>query len=63
MERYAAMKPVKGSGKTIIATARKLAKVILYMLKKNEPFDPVRMTDPALKAAAHEMSLAALSVA
>lgn len=63
MERYVAMKRVKGSGKTIVATARKLAKVIFYMLKRNEPFDPVRMADPALKAAAYEMSLAALSVA
>lgn len=63
MERYAAMKPVKGSGKTIIATARKLAKVIFYMLKNNEPFDPGRMTDPDLKKAAREMSLAVVSVA
>lgn len=63
MERYAMMKQVKGSGKSIIATARKLAKVIWFMLKNNEPFDPVRMTDPALKEAAREMSLAAMSVA
>jgi hypothetical protein len=49
MEWYAAMKPVKGSGKIINATARKLAKVIFYMLKNNEPFDPGRMTDPVLK--------------
>jgi hypothetical protein len=40
------MVKVKGSEKSIVATARKLAKVIYYMLKTNEPFDPVRMTDP-----------------
>jgi hypothetical protein len=63
MRRYQAMKRQKGSGKSIIATARKLAKLIWYMLTYDEPFDPARMTDPQLRQAADEMSLAALDVA
>lgn len=46
-----------------MATARKLAKVIYYMLKKNEPFDPGRMTDPELRKAAVELDVATMSVA
>jgi len=63
IQRYRAMKQVKGSGKSIVATARKLAKVIYYMLKKNEPFDPGRMTDPELRKAAVELDVATMSVA
>ena len=38
-----------------MATARKLAKVIYYMLKRNEPFDPAHMRDPELRKAAVEL--------
>jgi transposase len=63
MRRYAAMKPHKGSGKTIIATARKLSKVIWCMLSNDQPFDPSQMTDPELMKLATEMSIAAAEVA
>ena len=58
MTRFRAMKPHKGSGKTIIATARKLSKVVWYMLRRDEPFDPVQMTDPAIQMVALEMRAA-----
>lgn len=63
MQRYAAMKPHKGSGKTIIATARKLSKVIWYMLTYDQSFDPLRMTDPELNKLAREMNMTAAEVA
>lgn len=43
MTRYEYMKKHKGSGKSIIATARKLSTIIYMMLKNREPFDPLRM--------------------
>jgi len=55
MGRYAAMKKEKGSGKAIIATARKLSKIVWYMLRNDAPFDSQRMTDPALRKIAREM--------
>ena len=58
MVRYRAMKPHKGSGKTIIATARKLSKVVWYMLQRDEPFSPIQMTDPAIRRVALEMRAA-----
>jgi len=58
MTRFRAMKPHKGSGKTIIATARKLSKIVWYMLRRDEPFDPVQMTDPAIQRVAFEMRAA-----
>jgi transposase len=63
MQRYAAMKRQKGSGKAIIATARKLSKIVWYMLRNDEPFDTSRMTDPKARRAAMEMNAAAMSVA
>lgn len=48
MERYQRLKSEKGSGRSIIATARKLAMVIWQMLKHGEPFSPVLMTDSGL---------------
>ena len=53
--RYTAMKQLKGAGKSIIATARKLSKVIWYILKNDTPFDPFRMTDPKIVQTAREM--------
>jgi hypothetical protein len=43
MTKYRQMKIHKGSGKSIIATARKLSTIIYMMLKKREPFDPLKM--------------------
>ena len=63
MQKYAAMKPHKGSGETIIATVRKLSKVIWYMLRYDQPFDPLRMTDPELNKLARAMNMAAAEVA
>ncbi len=40
MKRYAALKGTKGSGKAIIATARKLSHIVGHMLTNNEPFNP-----------------------
>ena len=45
MQRYEAMKKSKGSGKAIIATARKMATVIWHMLTKDEVFDLGQMID------------------
>lgn len=63
MDRYNAMKRHKGSGKAIIATARKLSKIVWYMLRNDEPFDELRMTDPKIRRTAREMSAAAMSAA
>jgi transposase len=63
MLRYQAMKPHKGSGKTIIATARKLSKIVWYMLRNGEPFDPLRMTDPHIRKIAFEMRAAVADAA
>jgi transposase len=48
MKRYEQLKKEKGSGKSIIATSRKLSSVIWHMLTNREPFDPVRMLDKGL---------------
>ena len=43
MTKYRVMKKNKGSGRSIIATARKMSTIIYMMLKYKEPFDPLRM--------------------
>ena len=40
MTDYRMMKTSKGSGKSIIATTRKLARIIFAMLHSREPFNP-----------------------
>jgi transposase len=52
MQRYEAMKKNKGSGRTIIATARKIATIIWNMLTKDVEFDIGLMVDrePAKKS-------------
>ena len=45
MQRYEAMKKNKGSGKSIIATARKMAVIIWHMLTENVTFDMKQMFD------------------
>jgi transposase len=54
MQQYDVMKRNKGSGKSIIATARKLATIIWHMLSGDAEFDVSLMTDRKLtkKAAA-----------
>ena len=49
MERYEAMKSVKGSGKSIIATARKMSKIVWFMLTREEEFNVGLMTDDSLE--------------
>ena len=49
MERYEAMKIVKGSGKSIIATARKMSKIVWFMLTREEEFNVGIMTDDSLE--------------
>jgi transposase len=55
MERYTVMKHEKGTGKTIVATARKLSKIIWCMLTADEPFDSSLMIDTRLKQKADSM--------
>ena len=43
MTRYSEMKIHKGSGKSIIATARKMSTIVYTILKTREPFDPQKM--------------------
>jgi len=45
MERYQMLKSTKGSGKSIVATARKLAMMIWHMLSSDQPFRPGLMLD------------------
>jgi len=49
MEHYEAMKTVKGSGKSIIATARKMSKIVWCMLTREEEFNVRLMTDKSLE--------------
>jgi hypothetical protein len=57
------MKAQKGSGKSIIVMARKLTKIIWYMLQNDTPFDLFKMTDSHLVRTAVEMIAAADDVA
>jgi hypothetical protein len=43
MSKYGAMKEHKGTGKSIIATARKMSTVVYAILKTRQTFDPSRM--------------------
>ena len=44
MFKYRVMKSNKGTGKSIIATARKISSIVYTMLKTRQPFDPLEMT-------------------
>jgi len=46
MKQYEKMKKVKGSGRSIIATARKMATIIWHMLTSDVAFDHEEMIDP-----------------
>jgi transposase len=52
---YDTVKKQKGSGKTIIATSRKLAVIIWTMLKNGKDFDSAKMLDLKLKQLTQEM--------
>ena len=43
MTKYQSMKGNKGSGQSIIATARKISVIVYHMLSNQEPFDPFKM--------------------
>ena len=45
LNKYHKMKKDKGSGKSIIATARKMSTIVWTMLKNSDPFDPLKMLD------------------
>lgn len=63
MERYDRLKQAKGSGRSIIATARSLTEIIWHMLTESQPFDEARMKNPQIRRKAMEMQAAALDVA
>jgi transposase len=56
MERYEAMKKSKGSGKTITATARKIAVMVWHMLSEDVGFDMGKMVDRKLAKKSSAMS-------
>ena len=60
MERYEGMKTAKGSGKSIIAAARKVSGIIWRMLTWQAAFEESRMTDKKLARKAASMKAAAL---
>ena len=55
MKRYDRLKAHKGSGRSIIATARKIAMIAWHMLTKNEPFNTELMVDTKLILTAEQM--------
>jgi transposase len=59
MQRYVAMKKSKGSGRAIIATARKLATIIWHMLSEDLEFDIGMMVERELERKSETMSNAA----
>jgi len=61
MERHEMMKRSKGSGKSIIATARKVAVIIWNMLTNEANFEVEKMTSRSLSKKAESMSEASLA--
>ena len=59
MQRYETMKAAKGSGKSIIAAARKMATFIWHMLSKDVEFDLSLMLDKKLEKKSAVMSRSA----
>jgi hypothetical protein len=55
MERYEAMKTLKASDKSIIATAGKPSKIVWFMLTREEAFNVGLMTDDSLEAEIESM--------
>jgi len=60
MQRYVLLKQYKGSGKAIIATARKVAVIIWHMLTKDEMFKLEMITDKKLGEKAEDMRKVAM---
>ena len=60
MVQYRTMKKHKGSGKAIIATARKFSKIVWHMLRYNEPFNPDFMVDAKLTTVIENMRKASV---
>lgn len=60
MQKYRSMKTNKGSGRSIIAVARKMSNIIFHMLKNNKPFNPSEMV---MRKKYREMQAAAWEVA
>lgn len=60
MHKYRAMKTNKGSGRSIIAVARKMSNIIYHMLINNMPFNPEEMV---IRQKYKEMQAAAWEVA
>jgi transposase len=60
MKRYEELKSAKGSGKSIIATARKVATIIWALLQHKSEFDASLMTDKKLERKAALMRAAGL---
>jgi transposase len=63
MERYDRLKRAKGSGRSIIATARVLSEIIWHMPSRGEPFDESRMNNPEIRRKAMEMQASACDAA
>lgn len=63
MRRYRGMKSDKGSGKAIIATARKLSKVVWFMLTTHKECVPRLMIDMKLEQKAELMRLSVFKTA
>ena len=59
MQRYESMKAAKGSGKSIIAAARKMSTIIWHMLSEDVEFDIGLMVDRKLEKKAEAMSKSA----
>jgi len=55
MERYDGMKSAKGSGKSIKAMARKMSKIVWFMLTREEEFNVGLMTDNSLEKIINSM--------
>ena len=61
MVRYRQIKQRHGSGKAIIATARKLATIVWTLLTEDKEYDGAIMDDPVVCGVAHAMSEEALT--
>ncbi|NQT60164.1 MAG: IS110 family transposase, partial [Bacteroidetes bacterium] len=59
MSKYRKMKEYKGSGRSIIAAARKMSTIVYAILTSREPFDPIKM---AFSKQYSEMQSAAVNV-
>ena len=63
MCKYRTMKENKGTGKSIIATARKMSTIVYVILKERQPFDPSKMSpDPKYVEMSKVARLYALAV-